>query len=83
VPVRGIRKGVPIAGDVLVCDLWMLGREDRVYVHRTDCHSSSFSPLDKRAHRPEYIDITDHTDQLSSIGGQHGRRTNFLLQQDV
>jgi hypothetical protein len=42
-PVRGIQKGVPIAGDVLVCDLWTLGIEDRVYVHRTDCHASSSS----------------------------------------
>src|SRR5215813_6222879 len=38
VPVRGSQKGVPIAGDGLVCALWMLGIEDRVYVHRTDCH---------------------------------------------
>ena len=35
--------------------------------------------LDKRTHRPEYINITDHPNQLSSIGCQHGRRTNFLL----
>jgi hypothetical protein len=36
--------------------------------------------LDKRTHRPEYINITDHPNQLSSIGCQHGRRTNFLLE---
>ena len=40
---HGSQKGVPIAGDVLVCDLWTLGIEDRVYVHRTDCHASSSS----------------------------------------
>jgi len=47
VPVRVSRKGVPIVGAVLVCDLWTLGIEDRVSVHRTDCHASSCSPLDK------------------------------------
>jgi len=39
--------------------------------------------LDKRTHRSEYINVTDHADQLSRIGCQHGHRTNFLLQQDV
>ena len=65
-------KGVPIAGDVLVCDLWTLGIEDRC-----PCTGQIVTPphplLDKRTHRSEYIDITVHTDQLSSIGCQHGR----------
>ena len=45
-PVLVSKKGSPIAGNVWVCDLWTLGIEDRVYVHRTDCHSS-YPLLDK------------------------------------
>lgn len=36
-PVIVSKKGLPITGDVQVCNLWTPGIDDRMSVHRTDC----------------------------------------------